>query len=155
MPEAIPENEEKVLGGQGASPYAYSSGSGYFSLGRYVSFAARDVEAGALRGLGAGPTPLQRCCVAALLREVLRPVVGPKSREVLLHGLLLPVLHMQVSGPRLSLAMETAAVLKSLLCDSPANQAAAYKAGVVGPLVKVRNGKEGIKTWLRAKNHGC
>jgi hypothetical protein len=136
MPEAIPENEEKILG-QGASPYAYSSGPGYFSLGRYVSFAARDVEAGALRGLGTGPTPLQRCCVAALLREVLRPVVGPKSREVMLHGLLLPALHMQVSGPRLSLSMETAGAVKSLLCDSPANQAAAYKAGVVGPLVKV------------------
>jgi hypothetical protein len=67
------------------------------SLGsRSFPFDSHSSEAAALRGLGAGPSPLQRLAAAALLRVVLRPVMGPATIEVLLHGMLLPALHMQV-----------------------------------------------------------
>lgn len=65
---------------------------------RGMPFDNHSSEAAALRGLGAGPTPLQRLAAAALLRVVLKPVMGPATIEVLLHGMLLPALHMQVSA---------------------------------------------------------
>lgn len=69
------------------------------SLGsRAAAFASHGSEAAALRGLGVGPSPLQRLAAAALLRVVLVPVMSGASIEVLLHGMLLPALHMQVKG---------------------------------------------------------
>lgn len=65
---------------------------------RGIAFDTHSSEAAALRGLGVGPTPLQRLAAAALLRVVLKPVMGPATIEVLLHGMLLPALHMQVGG---------------------------------------------------------
>lgn len=53
-------------------------------------------EAAALRGLGVGPTPMQRLAAAALLRVVLVGRMSAATVEVLLHGMLLPALHMQV-----------------------------------------------------------
>lgn len=53
-------------------------------------------EAAPLRGLGMGPTPLQRAAAACLLRAVLAPVASRATIEVVVHGALLPALHMQV-----------------------------------------------------------
>lgn len=62
------------------------------------AFAPHSSEAAALRGLGAGPSALNRVAAALLLRQVLGGVMSPASIEVALHGLLLPALHMQVGG---------------------------------------------------------
>jgi hypothetical protein len=55
-------------------------------------------EAAPLRGFGGGPTPLQRMAGAALLRAALAPVMGEAAISVLMHGMLLPALHMKVCG---------------------------------------------------------
>ena len=134
----IPEDGElppAAMGG-GASPT--HRGPASRSLGVLAARAA--AEAAPLRGFGGGPTPLQRMAAAALLRAALAPVLPPAAAGALVHGVLLPALHMQLVGPRLSLSMEAAAALRSLMANSPDNQEAAARAGAVRPLAKVRQG---------------
>jgi len=132
----IPEDEElpAAVYSNGSSPTHRHMASRTFSL-----IAPRPAsEAAPLRGFGGGPTPLQRMAGAAVLRAVLQPVMGAAGIGVLLHGMLLPALHMQLVGPRLSLSMEATAALKALMVDSPDNQEAAVAAGGVRCLCKVR-----------------
>lgn len=60
------------------------------------AFLPHSTEAAALRGLGMGPSPLTRLAAALLLREVLQGVMSASTIQVLLHGVLLPALHMKV-----------------------------------------------------------
>lgn len=87
----IPEDAEADVVAEGATRQP-----GATLGGRSSSFANYSSEAAALRGLGVGPSPVQRLAAAALLRVVLQPVMSRATVEVLVHGMLLPALHMQV-----------------------------------------------------------
>eukprot|EP00775_Hariotina_reticulata_P001957 gene1957-2284_t len=78
-------------------------------------------EAAPLRGLGLGPTPLQRVAAAALLREVLGNIMSKTTMELV--------------APRLSLAMEVSVALRVLLAGSPAYQAEAIRQGAANLFV--------------------
>jgi hypothetical protein len=95
----IPEDAEadvtQLPSGSSNEPGAFSSSSSSVLAGR-GAFAPHSSEAAALRGLGAGPSPLLRVAAGLLLREVLGGVMSKASVEVAVHGLLLPALHMQV-----------------------------------------------------------
>lgn len=86
----IPEDAEADVVAEGARQPGATLG------GRGSSFANYSSEAAALRGLGVGPSPVQRLAAAALLRVVLQPVMSRATVEVLVHGMMLPALHMQV-----------------------------------------------------------
>lgn len=90
---SIPEDEEADVA---AASSATGRQPGATLGGRGAAFSNHSSEAAALRGLGAGPSPLHRLAAALLLREVLRPVMSRSSAEVLLHGMMLPALHMKV-----------------------------------------------------------
>jgi hypothetical protein len=165
---SIPEDKEADLGpGAAAGRDSATPGRNNSLGGRGGAFANHGSEAAALRGLGAGPSPLQRLAAALLLRVVLAPRMSSRSIEVLLHGMLLPALHMQVGqeprvraqtpadaadrhacavcvcctaqlvGPRLSLAFEATCTLRALLVDSPERAAAAVQAGAAPLLIQV------------------
>jgi heme A synthase len=61
------------------------------------------------------------------------------SVSIMCHALVLPTLALTPPSPpkRLSLVRETTGALKSLICDSPDNQEAAVKAGLIPCLVQV------------------
>ncbi|KAF6264717.1 hypothetical protein COO60DRAFT_17043 [Scenedesmus sp. NREL 46B-D3] len=117
----IPEDSEADLA---LLPPGSNEASGYGSvLAALGAFAPHSSEAAPLRGLGAGPSPLTRLAAALLLRQVLAGVMSAASIEVAVHGLLLPGLHMQLLGPRLSLAMEATSASsssRSRRCSPPA-----------------------------------
>jgi hypothetical protein len=89
----IPEDEELPPGAfLGSSPTHRHVASRTLSL---VAPRAAS-EAAPLRAFGGGPTPLQRMAGAALLRAALEPVMPAPAVGVLMHGVLLPALHMKV-----------------------------------------------------------